>query len=239
MSGVEGQWASSTPEMSRVGSVRCELQFSPAFVFAVPGDKPGDRNAERSIVIPIIIPISMEIIIVMITRLSTRNPPSTLGLLFLQRVPPREQPLFHGFDFCHQRLLITPQRMNDGEELTESDVPRVVPAHGEIPRHTPQVIDSNIPPSSSRFTIAVQTPNLLHFTPKFFPKDLPESISEVAKPSGKNNEICVERAPVFELQPGLGELLDGGVVLEFDFSVNYHLAGSDVCAEGYGQERFG
>jgi len=133
----------------------------------------------------------------------------------------------------------TAERRDGGKELTESDVSRMVPAHGEIPHHTPQVINSDIPPSSSRFTIAIQTPNLLDLTPEFFPKDLPESIPAVAKPSGEDNKVRVEGAPVFELQPSLGELLDGGVVLESDLSVDDHLASSNICEEGHDQERFG
>ena len=90
------------------------------------------------------------------------------------------------------------QRRDGGEELTESDVPRMIPAHGEIPHHTPQVINSDVPPSTLRFAIPIQTPNLLHLTAKLFSEDLPESISIIAKSSGEDNEVRVERAVVFE-----------------------------------------
>ena len=78
-------------------------------------------------------------------------------------------------------------------------MPGVIPAHGEISHHAPQVIDSDIPPSSPRFTSTIQTPNLLHLTAEFFAKDLPESISVVAKSCGKDDEISVECAAIFEL----------------------------------------
>jgi hypothetical protein len=113
----------------------------------------------------------------------------------------------------------------------------MIPAHGEIPHHTPQVINSDIPPSSSRFTGTIQTPNLLHLAAEFFTEDLPETISVIAKSSGEDNEVRIEGAAVFELQPSLGELLDDGVVLESDLSVDDHLAGSDVCEKDQRQER--
>ena len=115
---------------------------------------------------------------------------------------------------------------------------RVIPAHGKIAHHTPQVINSHVSPSPSWFTIAIQTPDLFHLIPELFPKDLPESIPVISKPSGKNNEICVERALVFEPQPGLGEPLDSRVVLESDLSVDDHLAGSDVYQNDQHQEGF-
>jgi len=132
------------------------------------------------------------------------------------------------------------QQQKGGTEhkLTESNVSRMIPAHGKIPHHTPQVLNSNIPPSPSRFALVVQTPYLLHLTPKIFPKDLPEPVSVIAKPGSKDNEVRVERAIVFEPQPGPGELLDERVVLEPDLPVNDHLAGSDVCKNGQDQERF-
>jgi len=118
-------------------------------------------------------------------------------------------------------------------------VARMIPAHGKIPHHTPQVIDSNIPPSSSRFALVVQTPYRLHFTSEIFSEDLSEPVSVIAKSSGKDNEVRVESAVVFEPQPGLGKLLDGRVIFESDLSVDNHLAGSDVCENGQGQEKFG
>lgn len=108
---------------------------------------------------------------------------------------------------------------------------RMVPAHSEIPRHTPQVLDPDIPPSSIQFTITIQTPNLLHFAAELFPDDLPESIPGITKSSGKDHEIRVERAAIFEPQSSLGELLDYGVVLEFDLSIDDHLTSSDIWTE--------
>ena len=78
-------------------------------------------------------------------------------------------------------------------------MPGVIPAHGEVSHHTPQVIDSNIPPSSPRFASTIQAPNLLHLTAEFFAKDLPESISVVAKSGGEDNKVRIKRAVIFEL----------------------------------------
>ena len=108
----------------------------------------------------------------------------------------------------------------------------MIPAHGKIPHHTPQVIDSNVPPSSSRFALVVQTPYLFHLTTKIFSEDLSEPVSIITKPGSKDNEVRIKRAIVFEPQPCLGELLDGGIILESDLSVNNHLAGSNVCDNG-------
>lgn len=93
---------------------------------------------------------------------------------------------------------LTVRRGSKGQELTESDVPRMIPAHGEIPHHTPQVINSDVPPSTLRFAIPIQTPNLLHLAAKLFSEDLPEPISVIAKSSGEDDKIRVERAVVFE-----------------------------------------
>jgi len=123
------------------------------------------------------------------------------------------------------------------ERLTESDVPRVIPAQGEIPHHTPQVINSEIPPSSLHLTCIIQTPNLLQLTAELFTEQFPESIPVVANSSGKDNKVRVERASVFELQPSLGELLDGGVILESNLSVDNHLTSPDVYESGQRQEK--
>jgi len=113
---------------------------------------------------------------------------------------------------------------------------RMIPAHGEIPRHAPQVINSDIPPSSSHFAITIQTPNRLHLAAEFFTEDLLETISVVAKSSGEDNEVRVEGAVVFELQPGLGVLLHDGVGLEPNLSIDDHLASSDVYEKHQRQE---
>ena len=155
-----------------------------------------------------------------------------------QRVPLREQPLLHGFDFYLSTTVNTTERRSSEEELTESDVSRMVPGHGKIPHHAPQVLNSDIPPSSPRFTFTIQTPNLLHLAPEIFPEELLEPVSVVPKSSSKDNEIRIESAAVFESQPGLGELLDGGVVLESDLPIDDHLASSDIYKDG-GQEKRG
>ena len=130
-------------------------------------------------------------------------------------------------------------RWNEDRKLTKSDVSRMIPAHGEVPHHTPQVINSNIPPGSLRFAITIQSPDLFHLTPEISPEDLPESISVIAKPGSEDNEVRVERAVVFEPQPGLGEFLDWGVVLESDLSVNDHLTSPDVYEKDQGSENIG
>ena len=108
----------------------------------------------------------------------------------------------------------------------------MIPAHGEIPRHTPQVIDSDIPPSSLRFAITIHTPNLLQLAAELFPEDFPESISSIAKSGGEDHEICIERAAVFEPQSSLSELLDYGVVLEPNLSIDDQLASPNVYEKG-------
>jgi len=117
-------------------------------------------------------------------------------------------------------------------------MPRVIPTHGEIPRHAPQVINSDIPPSTSHFAITIQAPNRLHLTAEFFTEDLLEAISVIAKSSGEDNEVRVEGAAVFKLQPGLGVLLHDGVSLEPDLSIDNHLASSDVYEKDKHQEEF-
>ena len=113
----------------------------------------------------------------------------------------------------------------------------MIPAHGKIPRHAPQVINSDIPPGSLQFAIAIQTPNLLYLTTELFPEDLSESISEITKSSGEDHDVRVKRTAVFEPHPGLGELLEYGVVFESDLSVNNHLASPDVCERRWVQKR--
>lgn len=134
-----------------------------------------------------------------------------------------------------------PQQRERGcrEKLTESDVPRMIPAHGKIPHHRPQFINPNISPNSLRFTRTVQAPNLLHLTPEFLTNYLLVFVPGVTDSSGEDNEVRVERAVVLELQPGLGELLDGRVVFESDLSVDDKLAGSVVCRKDQGQVMLG
>lgn len=115
---------------------------------------------------------------------------------------------------------------------------RMIPTHGEIPRHAPQVINSDIPPSSPHFTITIQTPNRLHLTAEFFTEDLLETISVVAKSGGEDNEVRVEGAAIFELQPSLCVLLHDGVSLEPNISIDDHFAGSDVYEKHKRQEEF-
>ena len=115
---------------------------------------------------------------------------------------------------------------------------RVVPAHGEIPHHTPQVVNPDVPPSSSRFAFTIQTPNPLHLPAELLSEDLLESLPVIGKSSGEDNEVRIERAAVFELQPSFGELADNGVALESDLSVDDQLTSSDVCEKGQGQGTF-
>lgn len=115
----------------------------------------------------------------------------------------------------------------------------MIPAHGKIPRHAPQVINSDIPPGSLQFAIAIQTPNLLYLTTELFPEDLSESISEITKSSGEDHDVRVKRTAVFEPHPGLGELLEHGVVLESDLSVDDQLTSTDVCEKDQGKKKFG
>ena len=125
------------------------------------------------------------------------------------------------------------------KKLTESDVSRMIPAHGEIPHHAPQVIDSDIPPGPFRFTRAVQAPDLLHLTTESFSEDLLVPIPEIASSSGENDEVRIKRAAVLELQSGLSELLDDGVAFESDLSVDDQLTSSDVCEKDLCQNDFG
>ena len=116
---------------------------------------------------------------------------------------------------------------------------RVIPAHAEVPHHTPQIINPNVPPSPPQLAITIHTPNLLHLITELSPKDLPESISVITESCGEDSEVCIERAAVFELQPSLSELFVHGVILESDLSVDDHLAGPGVCKNQEGQEKFG
>ena len=133
--------------------------------------------------------------------------------------------------------LITQRRGDAWIILTKSDMPGMVSAHGEIPHHTPQVVNSNIPPSCSRFSFTIQTPNLFHLPAKIPTEDLPEPVPVIPEPSGEDDEVSLERAVVLEPQPGLGEFLEDRVILESDLSVNDHLAPPDVCTKHQGQEK--
>ena len=112
----------------------------------------------------------------------------------------------------------------------------MIPAHGKISHHRPQVINPNISPNSFRFTGTVQAPKLLHLTPEFFPDDFLVLISGITNSSGEDNKVRVERAAVFEYQPGVGELLDRRVVFESNLSVDDELASSVVCERDQGSE---
>ena len=113
---------------------------------------------------------------------------------------------------------------------------RVIPAQGKVSHHAPQVINSKISPSSSHFAGTIQAPDLLHLTAEFFPDNFFVFISGFADSSGKYNKVRVKRAVVFEFQSGLGELLDDGIALESDLSVNDQLASSHVCEKDQSEE---
>jgi hypothetical protein len=134
--------------------------------------------------------------------------------VLLQRVPSREQTLLHGFDFCSPTSInISTEGGRTGEENSRRATCR------EWYRHM------------ARF------PNLLHLASKFFSEDLFVPVSKIAKTCGEDNNIGVESAVVVELQPGLGEFLDRGVVLESDLSVDDQLTSPNICetdkGEGY------
>ena len=123
----------------------------------------------------------------------------------------------------------------NSKSLTESDMSRMIPAHGKISHHGPQVINSDISPNPFRFARLVQTPNLLHLRTEFFPENFLVFTPGITNSGGEDDEVCIQRAIVCEFQPSLGEFLDGRIVFESDLSVNDQLTSSVVCGKDKGQ----